>query len=76
MENKHTYRRPVEITRERADEIIRDHLHGTRQQVVICYGGKWYDIRNLRPWEIERFITELFGRRIKPEERAHVEIRL
>lgn len=68
--------RKVEITRERAEEIMRQHMNGPQQQVVIAYGGKWYDIRGYSPTDIEALITDLMGRPIKQEERAHIDIRI
>ena len=51
----------IEITREQANEIIADHWNKPRQKVVICYGGKWYDIRNSTEAEIQEFITKLIN---------------
>lgn len=49
----------IEITREQANDIIKEHWNKPVQKVVICYAGKWYDIRNSTEAEIQKFITKL-----------------
>lgn len=59
----------VEITRERANEIIREHLHqklqGTR--VVACFRGRWFDIRGLSKQEIASEVTKIFKFSVNPD---------
>lgn len=50
-----------EISREDANEIMFAHRDLPQQKVVICFAGKWYDIRELSFEEIEEFISYLTG---------------
>lgn len=63
---------PPEITRDRANEILIEASKGPRQQAAICYGGKWYDIRGMKPEEISAFVETLLGRPIGPKDQAWI----
>lgn len=65
-------REGIEITRDRANEILIEASKGPRQQATICYGGKWYDIRGMSPQEIQAFIEKLLGRPVHPKEQAWI----
>lgn len=46
------------ITRERANEIIKEHWNKPVERVVICYRG-WWDIRGMSDEQVNKFISEL-----------------
>jgi hypothetical protein len=48
-----------EISREQANAIITKHMNDSYKKVVICYAGKWYDIRHLCEAEIMHEIDQL-----------------
>jgi len=52
---------PTEITREEADRILVKMSHGTEQRCVLCYAGKWYDIRGMSDKALLLFQSKLTG---------------
>lgn len=49
------------ITREEANKILAECSRGQFQRAVICYQGKWYDIRGMKEEKINEFIISLVG---------------
>ncbi len=52
---------PRLITREEANEIIKETMNGPRQICTISYGGKWYDVRGMSDEKRMEFIVGLTG---------------
>lgn len=48
------------ITREEANEIIKDQMGKDLCKCVICWHGQWYDVRGMSDVEIDNFCLELF----------------
>ena len=69
-------KQPKQITREQANEIIKDQAHKPSAKVTIAYRGKWYDIRGVSEDELETFITGLMGRKITEAETGNINITL
>lgn len=65
-----------QITREEANTIIGQARQGEFQRVVICYQGKWYDIRGMKEDEIHKAIISLVGQEKFDRGQVTVEIKL
>lgn len=50
----------IKITRERANEILKEHADKPYQKVVICAPNhQWFDVRGLNDSEIIQFAAQL-----------------
>jgi hypothetical protein len=65
-----------EITREEANRVIADASGGPMQKVVICYAGKWYDIRGMKDDELNKFIISLVGQDVFDKGQVSIEVKL
>ena len=65
-----------QITREQANDIIGQARQGEFQRVVICYQGKWYDIRGMKDDEIQNAIIALVGKEKFDRGQVTIEVKL
>lgn len=65
-----------EITREEANRIIAEASGGPMQKAVICYAGKWYDIRGVPDDELNKFIISLVGQEAFDKGQVSIEVKL
>lgn len=59
----------LEITKQKADEIIHEKLHQklASTRTVACFKGRWFDIRGMSKQQIATEITRIFGFSINPD---------
>lgn len=50
------------ITREKGNEIIREHMDKHRECVTMCYKGQWYDVRGMNEKERWELISDLISK--------------
>lgn len=65
-----------QIERKEADKILADASRGPMQKAMICYAGKWYDIRGMKDEDLNKFIISLVGQRAFDKGQVSIEVKL
>jgi hypothetical protein len=65
---------PTKITRERANELIKEQAQKEHAPVTLAYGGEWWDIRSMTQEEIKNFAASLVGK--DPDDLKSVSIKV
>jgi hypothetical protein len=53
------YHKAVEIHKVEADFIAATSVASLNENVVICHGQHWYDVRGMTERELEEFVADL-----------------
>lgn len=65
---------PIKITREQANELIKEQAQKEHAPVTMAYNGQWWDIRGMTQDEIKHFAASLVGK--DPEDLKEVGIKV
>ncbi len=58
------YHKAVAILKVEADFLANASFSSCNENVVICHGEQWYDVRALSEKELEDFVTDLLRTRL------------